>query len=167
MIPSWIGHFNNAELRFLNRVKPTLRQAPSSVKISYYNATFSTEYWEGQRVHAILLEFKDKTKDTLSYTKSKVRGRMIGSINDQYPISKQIAHGLDQENQAAKSYFTTVCGDDGVANIFFGGLKPGSRYKMYVTAATPDTFEPVIYADDDQVTLTEFYTLWNPNLRNK
>ena len=140
MIPTWIGNFDNAELRYLNRVKPTLREVPSSVKISYYNATFATEYWEGQRVHAILIEFKDKTRDTLTYTKSKIKGKRINTTSDDHPISKQIAHGLNQENQAAHSYFTTVCGDNGIANIFFSELRPGSKYKMYVTAASPDTF---------------------------
>lgn len=36
---------------------------------------------------------------------------------------------------------------------------------MYTTATNPETFEPTIYADN--VTKTEFYTLWNPNLNNK
>lgn len=36
---------------------------------------------------------------------------------------------------------------------------------MYVTATSPETYEPTIYSDT--VTRTDFYTLWNPNLRNK
>lgn len=36
---------------------------------------------------------------------------------------------------------------------------------MYVAATSPEIYEPIIYSD--YVTKTEFYTLWNPNLRNK
>jgi hypothetical protein len=35
---------------------------------------------------------------------------------------------------------------------------------MYVSATSPDIYEPVTYADE--VVKTVFYTLWNPNLHN-
>lgn len=44
-------------------------------------------------------------------------------------------------------------------------MNPGSKYVMYVTATSPEIYEPTIYSDS--IAKTEFYTLWNPNLRNK
>lgn len=38
---------------------------------------------------------------------------------------------------------------------------------MYITATSPQNYEPTIYANNNIITKTTFNTLYNPNLRNK
>ena len=153
-------------MRLLNRIKPTLREAPTAVRISYYNATFRTEFWDNQRIYAILIEYPGLTQDTLNYTQQTIKGSVV-TPGESVPNSKQIYKGLDGLNQPVSFHFVGVCGEDGVATVSFNGLRPGSKYHLYVTATNPEVFEPTILGPDAQVTMTEFYTLWNPNLRNR
>lgn len=136
LIPNWIGKFNMSDLKIENRVKPVLRNPPVAKKISYYNATFETRYWAGARIHAILIEFLNKTLETLNYTQQKIQGHIVNSTTD--PITaKQISKGLNASNHKVKDYFTSVCNKEGYASIFFNELRPGSRYLIYTAATSP------------------------------
>jgi flavoprotein len=55
LIPNWIGTFNTSDTILMNRPRPTFRQTPAAVRISYYNATFSVKLWNKARIHAIML----------------------------------------------------------------------------------------------------------------
>ena len=108
MIPNWIGRFNLADLKLLNRIKPDLRNAPIATKISYYNATFKVSYWNKARIHAIILVFPNKTLDTLNYTQTTVKGYITTD-----PITpKQVTKGVDEFNTLATDYYTALSNDD-------------------------------------------------------
>lgn len=134
-----------SELRLENRVKPVLRETPIAKKISYYNASFSVRYWERARIHAIIIEYPNSTQETLNYTQAPIKGEVV--TNSESIRTKQISRGLDWYNNKATDYFTALCNKEGYASIFFDELNPGSKYVMYVTATSPEIYEPTIYSD--------------------
>lgn len=106
----------------------------------------------------------NQTLETLNYTESFIKG-IIVNVSSDPTIVKQIVKGVDSKNFPVDRHYTALCNKAGYATIFFDELMPGSKYIMYVAATSPEIYEPKIYSD--YVTKTEFYTLWNPNLRNK
>ena len=65
------------------------------------------------------------------------------------PNAKQIINELDQNNQQlAKKYtYSSNTNQNGAGTVFFKGLKPGSKCSVFLTATSPDEFQPHITSE--------------------
>lgn len=85
------------------------------------------------------------------------------------PSSQQIRSGLNKNNTALNKYryFSGASNSDGIANIFFDDLQPGTKYNMYITASSLLPYEPSYLWEDSEVIKLTFTTLYNQALHNQ
>ena len=83
-----------------------------------------------------MVDTEEASLDTLAYTKEKIKGKFIQST-EVHPNTKQISKGLKADNEKATDHFTSKTNGNGTAMIFFGGLIPGRKYLIYVSATSP------------------------------
>lgn len=76
-----------------------------------------------------------------------IRGVPIAERTDLI-TSSQVIRGVDEKNQKVFAKTVSQSNSDGVAKIFFDNLRPGSRYVMYVSATSPQGYEPIIYGEE-------------------
>jgi hypothetical protein len=85
------------------------------------------------------------------------------------PKSNQIRSGLSKDNKPLNKYrfFSGATNEEGIGNIFFDDLLPGTKYTMYITSSSILPYEPSFLWSDDEVIKLEFTTLYNQALHNQ